>query len=83
MLSDLLIAVCQIESCLTNCVLSFRREAASWACEDSGIKEGLWLNLSDGYIGSGRRQVGANGEMSGGTGAALKHYQEQKAYPSK
>jgi ubiquitin carboxyl-terminal hydrolase 5/13 len=43
-----------------------------WKCEDSGLQENLWLNLSTGYIGSGRRQA----DGSGGTGAALKHYQE-------
>ena len=53
-----------------------------WACEDSGIKENLWLNLSDGYIGSGRR----NWDGSGGTGAAKRHYEEVlaatgKSYP--
>lgn len=39
-----------------------------WACEDSGMKENLWLNLSTGYIGSGR----ANWDGTGGSGAALK-----------
>ena len=54
-------------------------DPSAWKCEDSGITEGLWLNLSDGYIGSGRAQIGADGQMGGGTGAALKHYQEEKA----
>lgn len=27
----------------------------TWECADSGLKENLWLNLSDGYIGSGRK----------------------------
>ena len=31
------------------------------------MTENLWLNLSDGYIGSGRR----NWDGSGGTGAAF------------
>ena len=52
-----------------------------WKCEDSGMTENLWLNLSDGYIGSGRR----NWDGSGGTGAALKHFEEMqkegKFYP--
>ena len=54
-------------------------DPSTWACEESGIKEGLWLNLSDGHIGSGRAQVGADGQMGGGTGAALKHFQAEKA----
>jgi ubiquitin carboxyl-terminal hydrolase 5/13 len=28
----------------------------TWKCADSGMTENLWLNLSDGYIGSGRKQ---------------------------
>eukprot|EP00475_Leptophrys_vorax_P002585 TRINITY_DN1145_c0_g1_i1.p1 TRINITY_DN1145_c0_g1~~TRINITY_DN1145_c0_g1_i1.p1 ORF type:complete len:781 (-),score=220.07 TRINITY_DN1145_c0_g1_i1:510-2816(-) len=43
-----------------------------WKCEDSGLTENLWLNLSTGYIGSGRRQP----DGSGGTGAALRHFEE-------
>ena len=54
-------------------------DPSTWTCEDSGVKEGLWLNLSDGYIGSGRAQIQADGQMGGGTGAALRHYQEEKA----
>eukprot|EP00945_MAST-04E_sp_MAST-4E-sp1_P007264 g7264.t1 len=45
-----------------------------WKCEESGMTENLWLNLSDGYIGSGRR----NWDGSGGTGAALTHYEDRK-----
>jgi ubiquitin carboxyl-terminal hydrolase 5/13 len=49
-----------------------------WECEESGIKENLWLNLSTGYIGSGRPHA----DGSGGTGAALRHYKETgKKYP--
>jgi len=44
----------------------------TWKCEESGMTENLWLNLSTGYIGSGR----ANWDGTGGTGAALKHYTE-------
>ena len=36
--------------------------------------QNLWLNLSTGYIGSGREQV-VNG-VKIGTGAALRHYEE-------
>ena len=28
-----------------------------WVCDETGVKENLWLNLSTGFIGSGR-QVG-------------------------
>eukprot|EP00013_Stygamoeba_regulata_P008730 CAMPEP_0177681098 /NCGR_PEP_ID=MMETSP0447-20121125/30529_1 /TAXON_ID=0 /ORGANISM="Stygamoeba regulata, Strain BSH-02190019" /LENGTH=875 /DNA_ID=CAMNT_0019190481 /DNA_START=77 /DNA_END=2704 /DNA_ORIENTATION=- len=43
-----------------------------WKCAESGMRENLWLNLSTGYIGSGRR----NFDGTGGTGAALKHFEE-------
>ncbi|GBG29389.1 Ubiquitin carboxyl-terminal hydrolase 5 [Hondaea fermentalgiana] len=50
----------------------------TWRCEDSGLTENLWLNLSTGYIGSGRR----NWDGSGGTGAALKHFEATgRKYP--
>ena len=26
-----------------------------WVCDESGVKENLWLNLSTGFIGSGRQ----------------------------
>jgi ubiquitin carboxyl-terminal hydrolase 5/13 len=42
-----------------------------WVCADSGLRENLWLNLSTGYIGSGRQ----NFDGSGGTGAALKYFE--------
>ena len=42
------------------------------------MKENLWLNLSTGHIGSGRRQF----DGSGGTGAALKHYNDTGLYYS-
>lgn len=45
---------------------------SGWKCESSGQTENLWLNLSTGYIGSGRR----NWDGSGGTGAALAHFEE-------
>ncbi|CAM9999636.1 unnamed protein product [Pylaiella littoralis] len=50
----------------------------TWVCEDSGKTENLWLNLSTGYIGSGRQ----NWDGSGGTGAALRHYEDTgRKYP--
>lgn len=42
-----------------------------WKCEESGMTENLWLNLATGHIGSGRK----NWDGSGGTGAALAHYE--------
>lgn len=44
---------------------------SDWKCEESGFQENLWLNLSTGYIGSGRQYF----DGTGGTGAALKHYE--------
>ncbi len=41
----------------TACARARACACAQWACEDCGVKENLWLNLSDGYIGSGRPQV--------------------------
>lgn len=31
-----------------------------WKCDETGVTENLWLNLSTGFIGSGR-QVGCAG----------------------
>mmetsp|Transcript_30229 Transcript_30229/g.81233 ORF Transcript_30229/g.81233 Transcript_30229/m.81233 type:complete len:847 (+) Transcript_30229:96-2636(+) len=50
-------------------------EPSQWVCAESGERENLWLNLSDGYIGSGRQQAFG----MGGNGAALRHYQAMKA----
>lgn len=53
-------------------------DPSTWRCEESGMRENLWLNLSTGYIGSGRK----NWDGTGGTGAALKHYEETgRQYP--
>lgn len=50
----------------------------SWKCEKSGATDNLWLNLSDGYIGGGRR----NWDGSGGSNGALDHYIETgEKYP--
>eukprot|EP00755_Sulcionema_specki_P034796 Sspe_Gene.103641::Locus_79475_Transcript_1_1_Confidence_1.000_Length_2558::g.103641::m.103641/K11836/USP5_13, UBP14; ubiquitin carboxyl-terminal hydrolase 5/13 len=50
----------------------------TWKCQESGMTENLWLNLSTGHIGSGRR----NPDGTGGTGAALRHYEETgRKYP--
>jgi len=46
-----------------------------WKCEMSGATDNLWLNLSDGYIGGGRK----NWDGTGGSNGALDHFQEEKA----
>jgi len=51
-------------------------DPSTWVCEESGMRENLWLNLSDGHIGSGRRQY----DGSGGSNGALNHYQETKEH---
>jgi ubiquitin carboxyl-terminal hydrolase 5/13 len=53
-------------------------DPASWKCQKDGSTENLWLNLSDGYIGGGRR----NWDGSGGSNGALDHYNETgQRYP--
>lgn len=42
----------------------------NWKCQKSGATENLWLNLSDGYIGGGRK----NWDGSGGSNGALDHF---------
>lgn len=49
-------------------------DPSTWACEDSGKRENLWLNLSTGYIGSGR-PIWDGEKNVGGSGAALKHFE--------
>ena len=48
------------------------QDPSSWRCAMSGECENLWLNLSTGYIGGGRK----NWDGSGGSGAALQHYRD-------
>ena len=49
-----------------------------WRCESCGAKENLWFNLSDGYMGCGRKQY----DGTGGCGASLEHYEQTgKKYP--
>ena len=53
-------------------------DPGSWVCAESGMTENLWLNLSDGHIGSGRR----NWDGSGGTNGALDHFEATgRAFP--
>ena len=47
-------------------------DPSTWRCEMSGDSENLWLNLSTGYIGGGRK----NWDGSGGSGGALKHFED-------
>ena len=50
----------------------------TWKCELRGDSENLWLNLSTGYIGGGRK----NWDGTGGSGGALQHYIDTgKQYP--
>lgn len=50
----------------------------SWKCEKSGDTENIWLNLSDGFIGGGRK----NWDGSGGSNGALDHFKETgEIYP--
>jgi len=51
---------------------------SDWSCEQSGDKDNLWLNLSDGFIGGGRK----NWDGSGGSNGAMNHYVESgEKYP--
>ncbi|KAG2483306.1 hypothetical protein HYH03_017809 [Edaphochlamys debaryana] len=51
---------------------------ADWRCDETGVKENLWLNLSSGFIGSGRK----NWDGSGGNGSALRHFEATgRKYP--
>ena len=54
-------------------------DPSEWTCQKTGkTSEHLWLNLSDGYIGGGRKHW----DGSGGTNGALDHYIETgERYP--
>eukprot|EP00934_Nitzschia_sp_Nitz4_P004125 Nitzschia sp. Nitz4//scaffold64_size103689//67382//69975//NITZ4_004441-RA/size103689-snap-gene-0.118-mRNA-1//1//CDS//3329556145//4115//frame0 len=53
-------------------------QASDWKCEKTGATDNLWLNLSDGFIGGGRK----NWDGSGGSNGALDHFQETgEQYP--
>ena len=51
-------------------------DPSKWRCEETGESGNLWVNLSDGHIGSGRRHF----DGSGGNGSALRHYEAMKAH---
>jgi len=46
-------------------------QSSDWKCQMSGDTENIWLNLSDGYIGGGRK----NWDGSGGSNGALDHFE--------
>jgi len=49
-----------------------------WKCEKSGDTENIWLNLSTGFIGGGRK----NWDGSGGSNGALDYFEETgEKYP--
>ena len=51
---------------------------ADWKCEKSGDTENIWLNLSTGFIGGGRK----NWDGSGGSNGALDYFKETgEKYP--
>ena len=41
-------------------------DPSTWKCADSGETQNLWLNLSTGYIGSGRKQFIGESDSPGG-----------------
>ena len=59
--------------------ITISSDPTQWKCQQTHqSSEHLWLNLSDGFIGGGRK----NWDGSGGTNGALDHYNETgKQYP--
>lgn len=54
-------AMCWVVGCSPN--------PADWRCDETGVEENLWLNLSTGFIGSGRKVgyvTGRGAEQRGG-----------------
>ena len=49
-------------------------DPSTWRCGITGATDNLWLNLSDGFIGGGRR----NFDGTGGSNGAADHYHEMK-----
>jgi len=54
------------------CVHPIPSDKSQWFCSACGKQENLWMNLSSGYIGCGRR----NWDGSGGCGASLAHFKD-------
>jgi len=53
-------------------------DPSNWKCQKSGDTANVWLNLSTGYMGGGRR----NWDGSGGSNGALDHFHETgQKYP--
>ncbi|CEM14944.1 unnamed protein product [Vitrella brassicaformis CCMP3155] len=49
----------------------------NWRCAECGTGQNLWLNLSDGFIGCGRKLYSVwDGCVGGQEGAAIRHYQD-------
>jgi len=58
--------------------VSISPNPADWKCEKSGDTENIWLNLSTGFIGGGRK----NWDGSGGSNGALDYFLETgEKYP--
>merc|ERR1711968_436451 len=60
------------------CERKLSPDPTSWKCDKTGDsleKTSLWLNLSDGYVGGGRRFW----DGTGGNNTAVDHYEEMKA----
>jgi len=71
-------ALPQLEAGLGAAGRAVPSDPAAWKCDETGVTENLWLNLSTGFIGSGR----ANWDGSGGNGAALRHFEATgRRYP--
>lgn len=45
-----------------------------WVCEETGVRDNLWLNLSTGFIGSGR-PIWDGEKNIGGNGSAMRHFE--------
>ncbi|CAG9463821.1 unnamed protein product [Pedinophyceae sp. YPF-701] len=56
-------------------------DPSTWKCDETGETGNLWLNLSTGFIGSGR-PIWDGQKNIGGNGSALRHYEATgKKYP--
>eukprot|EP00745_Piridium_sociabile_P002539 TRINITY_DN115418_c0_g1_i1.p1 TRINITY_DN115418_c0_g1~~TRINITY_DN115418_c0_g1_i1.p1 ORF type:complete len:849 (-),score=113.91 TRINITY_DN115418_c0_g1_i1:143-2689(-) len=56
---------------------------SNWKCAECGTTKNLWLNLSDGFVGCGRKTYQIwNGCVGGAEGAAIRHYESSGSkYP--
>ena len=53
---------------------SVAMDHTQWKCGITGAADNLWLNLSDGFIGGGRR----NFDGTGGSNGAIDHFEDMK-----